>query len=78
MAGGPRTVGYRVDGGYLIVAFEAHDGGPETLRVHDWAWSDAAGRQRVFALLGAFDGQVAAIEVQLPSATVEANAPVLP
>ncbi len=56
---------YRCEGGYAIVATEGF-GAHGILHVVDAAWTDAAARARVLALLTAWDGQVGRVRLELP------------
>lgn len=56
---------YRCEGGYALVATEGF-GADGILHVVDAAWTDAAARARVLALLTAWDGQVGRVRLELP------------
>jgi predicted acetyltransferase len=57
---------YRCEGGYAIVATEGF-GADGILHVVDAAWTDAAARARVLALLTAWNGQVGRVRLELPA-----------
>ena len=57
---------YLCEGGYAIVATEGF-GHAGVLHVADVAWRDAAGRGRVLAMLGAWDGQLGRVRLELPT-----------
>lgn len=56
---------YRCEGGYAIVATERTEA-DAILHVVDAAWTDAAGRARVLAMLTAWAGQVGRVRLELP------------
>lgn len=57
---------YRTEGGYAIVATEGF--GPSgVLHVVDAAWTDAAARGRVLAMLTAWRGQLGTVRLDLPA-----------
>lgn len=58
-------VAYLAQGGYAVVTVGDLDAGG-VLQVEDAAWSDAAARGRVLAMLGAWRGQAERLRIDLP------------
>ena len=63
---GRRGAAFRVEDGYAVVRLLETSPQHLTLQVVDAAWCSAAGRRNVVGVLGAYQGQVQRIELEVP------------